>query len=358
MSMTPLHARHVAAGASFTTAYDQELPLTYGDDAAEYRAARQGVALLDRADAGALRLAGDTRIDFMQRQTTNDVKRLTPGQATITVLTNPQARIIDTLTLLARDNNLLILNGPPRRDQLTAYLRGMVFFMDRVQVHDLNRDLQQLELLGPQVADLAANLGSDATLADLPLFAWRDVTMAGGQLTIVRLPGPGCDAWRLIAPGAATGPLWDTLHAAGAQPLGRAAYAALRVESGFPAPGPELNDRVTPLEAGLLAYVSGSKGCYTGQEIIARQLTYDKVTRHLRGLLLARLPEADGEAEVVAAGRVVGHVTTAAMAPALGRAAALAYVKRDVVAGAPVVVRQGDSTIDATVMALPLVAAA
>lgn len=353
MSTIPLYNRHVAAGARF--AADDGLPLTYGDDAAAYAAARQGAAMLDRADAGILALGGETRVDFLQRQTTNDVKRLAPGQATITVLTNPQARILDTLVVLARRDELLLLNGPPRRSQLAPYLRGMIFFMDRVTVRDLNSDFCQLELLGPQAPERLATLTSDAGLPGLPLFTWHEAAIADNPLTLVRLPGPGGDTWRLLVPAAAIVQVWDTLLQAGAQPLGRTVYDALRVESGFPAPGPELNDQFTPLEAGLLPYISESKGCYTGQEIIARQITYDKVTRHLCGLLLDRLPEPGVQADVKADGRTVGSLTTAALSPALGRPAALAIVKRDVTAGTAVVVTAGNETIAATVVTLPLV---
>lgn len=355
MSNLPLYERHAAAGAQFAASGELELPLAYNDSTKEHAAARHGVAVLDRADAGILSLGGETRVDFVQRQTTNDVKRLAPGQATITVLTNPQARILDTLLVLARPDDLLLLNGPPRRSQLAPYLRGMIFFMDRVTVRDWNNDFCQLELLGPQAAAQLAGVTHDTTLASAPVFTWYDVTLANSTLTAVRLPGPGVDTWRLIVPAAAIGQVWDTLVQAGTQPLGRAAYDALRVESGFPAPGPELNDQVTPLEAGLLAYVSEGKGCYTGQEIIARQITYDKVTRHLCGLLLDRLPANSAGAEVTAGGRVVGSLTTTAMSPVLGRPTALAYVKRDVEPGMAVVVRSREDEIGATVTALPMV---
>ncbi len=355
MSITSLSERHAAAGAKFAVYNGLALPLTYDDDATEYTAARHGAAVLDRADAGIFSLGGETRVDFVQRQTTNDVKRLAPGQATITVLTNPQARIIDTLLVLARSGDFLLLNGPPRRDQLAPYLRGMIFFMDRVTVRDLNGEFGQLDLLGPQAPELLTTATHDPALTELPLFAWRDVLVNDNPLTLVRLPGPATDVWRLIVPAATIGQVWDALVEAGAQPLGRAAYDALRVESGYPAPGPELNDQVTPLEAGLLAYISESKGCYTGQEIIARQITYDKVTRYLCGLRLERLPASGTDADVLVAGRVVGRVTTTAMSPTLGCPVALAYVKREVEPGAAVVVRTGEGEMGATVLALPLV---
>ena len=292
-----------------------ERPAHYGAPAAEYEAGRHAVALLDRVEMAALRLSGATRVDFIQRQTTNDVKALRPGQATITVLTNPQARILDTLTVLARPDDFVILNGPPLRERLVRHLRGLIFFMDQVTVTDLNPETHQLELLGPQAPACLAAASGEPDIADLARFQWREISLGDYPVTVVRLPGPGADAWRVLAPAAGWTAVWDRLVAAAAQPIGWEAYDLLRVEAGLPAPGVEMTDAVTPLEAGLLAYISQSKGCYTGQEIIARQITYDKVTRHLRGLLLADAvpPGASLEAD----GRSIGTVSSSIHSPAL-----------------------------------------
>ena len=349
-----------AAPAAVTTIAGVERPAHYGAPAAEYEAGRHAVALLDRVEMAALRLSGATRVDFIQRQTTNDVKALRPGQAMITVLTNPQARILDTLTVLARPDDFIILNGPPLRERLVRHLRGLIFFMDQVTVTDLNPETHQLELLGPQAPACLAAASEQPDIADLARFQWREISLAGHAVTVVRLPGPGADAWRIVAPAAGWTTVWDRLVAAAdfgelsraARPIGWEAYDLLRVEAGLPAPGVEMTDAVTPLEAGLLAYISQSKGCYTGQEIIARQITYDKVTRHLRGLLLteAAPPGASLEAD----GRSIGSISSSIYSPALARPIALAFVKRDyAAAGTMVTVRSGDETLEARVVDLP-----
>ena len=328
---------------------DANLP---GVGISEYEAARATVALIERAEMGALRLSGATRVDFVQRQTTNDVKALRPGQATITVLTNPQARILDTLTVLARPDDFIILNGPPLRERLVRHLRGLIFFMDQVTVTDLNAETHQLELLGPQAPDCLAAAGGQPDIAALARFQWREISLAGHPVAVVRLPGPGADAWRLLTPAAGWTEVRAALTAAAAPPIGQEAYKRLRAEAGMPAPGIEMTDAVTPLEVGLLAYISQTKGCYTGQEIIARQLTYDKVTRHLRGLLLAQMVAPGAALEVE--GRSIGTVSSSVYSPALARPIALAFVKRDyATAGTAVMVRSGDETIEGQVVDLP-----
>jgi folate-binding protein YgfZ len=341
-----------AAPAAVTTTAGMAWLAPYGAPTAEYEAGRQAVALLDRAEMAALRLSGATRVDFIQRQTTNDVKALRPGQAAITVLTNPQARILDTLTVLARPDDFIILNGPPLRERLVRHLRGLIFFMDQVTVTDLNPETHQLELLGPQAAACLAEVSDQPSIAGLARFQWCELSLAGHPVTVVRLPGPGADAWRILAPAAGWTAVWAALVAAAAQPIGSEAYDLLRVEAGLPAPGVEMTDAVTPLEAGLLAYISQNKGCYTGQEIIARQLTYDKVTRHLRGLILEQA--APPGASVEADGRTIGSISSSIYSPALARPIALAFVKRDyATAGSVVTVRSGDETVEARVVDLP-----
>jgi folate-binding protein YgfZ len=139
---------------------------------------------------------------------------------------------------------------------------------------------------------------------------------------------------------------------AGAVPLDEDAYHVLRVEAGVPAPGIELTEQVNPLEAGLRRFCNDHKGCYTGQEIIARQVTYDKVTTHLVGLLLEEM--ATPEAKVMAEGRQAGWVSSAVHSIALDRPIALAFVRRphhD--PGTQVTVQSGEHALAASVVSLP-----
>ena len=168
----------------------------------------------------------------------------------------------------------------------------------------------------------------------------------------VRQDGYDVPGVELIVPASQQETLWAQLGATGAVMLAdTAAYTARRVELGRPAPGAELTGEYSPLEAGLAWACAENKGCYTGQEIIARQITYDKVTRTLVGLRSDMLLERG--APVTADGREVGVVTSAALSPTEGRPLALAVIKRPYSApGAAVAV--GDQP--AAVVELPFVA--
>ena len=285
----------------------------------DYQALVSGAALQLRPHCGVLRLEGRDRVDFLQRMTTNDIARLQAGQAALTILTSPVARIDAVFTVLCRPDDLLLLTSEGQADALRQGLQGQIFFMDKVTVTDESASLRRLRIVGPAAGDLL-------TAAGLPLPADDDSFHEEGGVIVLRqerfdLPGYAiaCAADELIA-------LQERLTDAGAALLtDNAAYEARRIELGRPRPGRELTDTVNPLEAGLTWACAENKGCYTGQEIIARQLTYDKVTRSLVRLR-SDLPLAEG-APVRVNDRAVGTVTSSGLSPTAGPLA-LAILKR------------------------------
>ena len=293
-------------------------------------ALRTGAALLPKPDAGALILTDNDRADFLHRMSTNDINGLRPGHAVTTVLTSPTARTLFVFTVLARPDDLLLLPASGRAAALAKHLRGQIFFMDAVKVADAGADLRRMRLMGPEASAVLTALGLD--LRDAADETWVE---ADGIIALrqTRFDVPGIE---LIVPTAAAGDVTARLTAAGAHLLtGSDAYHVRRVELGRPAPGAEITEDFNPLESGLAWACADNKGCYTGQEIIARQLTYDKVTKTLVGLV-ADQPLAAGD-EVTAEERTVGSVTSAVFSPHLQRYLGLAVIKRPYNADATVV---------------------
>lgn len=318
-------------------------------NASGYDAGRTGAALHDEGDCARLWLGGEDRIAFLQRISTNDV-RLVPGQGTVTVLTSPTARILAVLTVLAMPTGLLLLAGPGQGPAIFNTLRTQIFFNDKVTLEGRGGALAQFSLLGPQAASLLAEIAG--AVDDLPLFGWRTLSIAGVDVTVQRQEGLGRDGFTLLAPSPAALAVKHALLRAGAVALDDNAYHVLRVEAGVPAPGAELTEQVNPLEAGLRRFCDDHKGCYTGQEIIARQVTYDKVTTHLVGLLLNELVAP--EAKIMADGKQAGWVSSAAHSIALDRPIALAFVRRPHhEPGTLLAVQSGEQAIATTVAPLP-----
>jgi folate-binding protein YgfZ len=326
-----------------------------------YRAARAGAALLDESAHARLWLGGEDRIAFLQRLTTNEM-RLLPGQGTVTILTSPTARIVAVFTVQIHPTGVLLLAGPGQGPAIFNTLRTQIFFNDRVALEGRGGALAQFALLGPKAGDVLTQAGAGAT-SDLPLFGWRTVTIAGVDLTVQRTEGVGSEGFVLLAPPPAAQAVRTALLRAGATPLPEDAYQILRVEAGVPAPGAELTEDVTPLEAGLRRFCDDHKGCYTGQEVIARQITYDKVATHLVGLLPASPVDAkahvqagDAQSSASGAGQGIGWVSSAVHSLALDRPMALAFVRRAFSSpGTQVVVQIDAGPVQAEVVSLPVV---
>jgi folate-binding protein YgfZ len=290
-------------------------------DPVAYVALRDGAALLPRPDAGVLRLTDADRSDFLHRMTTNNINALRPGHSAVTVLTSPTARMLYVFTVVCQEDALLLLPALGQTQPLARHLRGQIFFMDKVKVADVSGELARLRLLGPQAAGVLAQIGVDATAVQ------ANAVLTHDDWLIVAQPHYEVPGFELVVPAVRQAEMTAVLAGAGAFVLDNAAtYDARRIELGRPVAGSELTDEYNPLEAGLAWACSDNKGCYTGQEIIARQITYDKVTRTLVGLVATQ--PLTPSAEVMVDGRSVGQITSAAHSPTLDAPIALAVIKR------------------------------
>jgi folate-binding protein YgfZ len=291
-----------------------------------YEAAWKSAAFFPQTEAGYLQIDGPDQEAFIQRQTSNDINLLRPERALLTVLTSPTARILDVFYLLREKTNgedqIGALTLPGRGAQTARFLKSRIFFMDKVSVNEASGQIAQIDLSGPEAQDLLRRLGIEA----LPTHGQLISLMLDGSPTRILALNPAYGlGYRLLAPAESAPGLCELLSSAGASQLDAQDYLILRVESGQPEVGHELNEEYTPLETGLEAAVSGNKGCYTGQEILARQVTYDKVTQKLCGLRLQAVAElGDG---IWADGKRVGRITSSVKSPRFG-ALALAVVKR------------------------------
>jgi folate-binding protein YgfZ len=287
----------------------------------EYQSLREGAALQLRPDAGVLALTDADRVDFLQRMTTNNIQALAGGQSCVTVLTSPTAKIVQVFTVLAREDDLLLLPARGATQALAKHLRSQIFFMDKVKVGDLTPGHMRLRLMGPHALTVVAATGLD--MNDAREGEWRS---RNGFIAVLQrqfdVPG-----YELVVEQEKQDELLSRLAAVQTAVLDSDdAYHALRVELGRPLPGAELMGEYNPLEAGLAWACAENKGCYTGQEIIARQVTYDKVTRSLAGVVGAT-PMTAGAA-LSSGGREVGTITSVAYSPLLNAPVALAIVKR------------------------------
>lgn len=354
LSATALRDQQQAAGAVFGQQDGRDVALHYGDSAAEYTTALQGVALYECSGTGRLWLRDRDRAELLHRLSTNDVKHLQPGEGTRTVLANHNGRIIDLLTVYALAEELLVVTSTGQGAAVGGLLRKNIFFNDRLQVVDASAALIQLMLYGPGSASLLDEL-TGAAVSGLALHGIVTGQVGDGRIWIARALPIGGDGFALYIPNEAAALVWAALVQAGAQPLGQAAYDILRVEAGYPAFGRELGLDYIPLETGLWDAVSFTKGCYVGQEIIGRMERHNRLAKQLRGLRLTGPVTAPGKLLATgaesAAHRDAGDLTSVVQSPRFG-AIGLAYVRTAYAEpGTTVDIAESDAT--GTVVALP-----
>lgn len=290
-----------------------------------YAAAQRGGVVIDRGVEGRFELLDRDRLALLHRMSTNAVEQLTKGQGRATVLTTALARIIDRLIIYERGDATLAVCGSGRTRGVRGWLQKHIFFQDKVQTRDVSADTFQIGLFGPQSARIAEQLAPGAE--SLALHNFVEMTVAGAAIILARtypLPLTG-HGFTLMGPATAREAVAAALTATGEAIFGgEALYELLRIEAGLPLAGHELTEDYIPLEAGLWDAISLTKGCYIGQEIIARMESRHKLARTLARFTFAA-PVSSGT-PLLSGDRTVGTLTSVAMRPD-GLTIALGYVK-------------------------------
>jgi folate-binding protein YgfZ len=305
--------------------------------ATDYRAVTEACGLLDRSERGKLALTGADAKSFLQGQVTNDVEALTPGFGCYAAFLTPKGKMLGDLRVLDTGEELVLDTERPSLQALFNMIRRFSIGYD-VQLHKRTLERGLLSLIGPESPRLVTDLAA-------PEHAHALVEVDGVTARAIRTD-VGID---LLCDAADTGALRVALEGLGALPVSDEAAEVVRIEQGRPRYGIDLDDTVIPQEAGLNERaVSFTKGCYVGQETVARLYYRGKPNRHLRGLRSsAAMPSG---AELTLAGRAVGRLGSAAVSPRLGPIA-LALVRREAPPGSTVSVGQ-DGT-PAEVVELP-----
>ena len=328
------------AGSRLAYPVDQMSSLTISD--AEYRAATQACGLADRSERGKLALSGVEAKAFLQGQVSNDVEALTPGTGCYAAFLTPKGKMLGDIRILdAGDEILLDTERVSLQELFNMVRRFSVGYTMELHKRTVQRGL--LSLLGPD-AETVAGIGELAAAEDSHAVVQIDGIVARAIRTDVGLD--------LLCEAEDTAALTGALTGRGAEPVSETVADCVRVERGRPRYGIDLDDSVIPQEADLNdRAVSFTKGCYVGQETVARLFYRGKPNRQLRGLKLSAAV-ATG-AEIALGDRVVGRLGSVAESPAFG-SIALALVRREAPPGSDVVV--GADQVDAVVVELPFAA--
>jgi tRNA-modifying protein YgfZ len=304
----------------------------------QYRQLREECGLLDRSNRGKLMLSGGDAVEYLQSQLTNDVEALGSGEGQYTALLDRKGHMQADMRLLRPLPEELWLDTEPEALETVRRHLEMYKIGREVTIVDVTGERAIFSLIGPRSVEIAAT-------AVLPEHACRAASIGGTECLAVGT-GDGVD---LIAKRADAEPLRAALLAAGTIEVGPAAVEIMRIEAGRPRFGAEMSSETMPAEAGIVERaVSFTKGCYIGQEPVARLHYKGRPNRHLRGLELSA-PAPSG-AGLKLGEKAVGTIGSACVSPARGPIG-LAIVRREAEPGAELAV--GEDGVTARVVDLP-----
>jgi folate-binding protein YgfZ len=252
------------------------------------QAAQNGTIIYDRTHWGRLRVRGDDRLRFLHNQSTNDFQSLKPGQSRETVFVTSTARTIDLASAYATEADVLLLVSPNRRQTLLDWLDRYIFPMDQVEVEDITEATACFSLIGEASQAKLGELGivADDLVPNDADLTHQLVQFAGGEVRLAAGCGLALPGYTTIGDRDRISQLTEALTRAGAISASDTVWEQLRVQQGRPAPDAELTEDYNPLEARLWPTISFEKGCYIGQETIARLNTYKGVKTQLWGIRL------------------------------------------------------------------------
>jgi folate-binding protein YgfZ len=354
---------HERAGASLRAEDGWLVPASYGDAGAEYEAVRGGggAGLFDLSSRARIEVSGAEAVQFLNGMVTNDVAALAEGGWMHAAFPNVQGRLLASVRVLRSADAFLFDTEPATHAALLKTLERFTLAGD-FRVKDLTEETALVSVQGARAAEMVgAALGFDAGGLERGRVASVSEEGFGARpLGVIRATHTGEDGFDVFVGAQDAARVWEALAGAGARPSGFDALEVLRVEAGVPRYGVDASDANVVLEVlDESEAVSYTKGCYVGQEIIARIHWRGHVAKKLAGLVFegevgaaagSKIKSADG-------GREVGRVTSVVTSPRLGRAVGLGLVRYEHLApGTEVrVFDDAEASFPARVEGLPLV---
>jgi aminomethyltransferase len=321
---TPLYDRHVALGARMVDFAGWEMPVQYAGILTEHEQTRTHVSLFDTCHMSEFRVWGARAEQVLSGAVACCVSGLPEGRCRYGFLLNERGGVLDDLICyrIQFEEFMVVANAGTRRrdgEVLEERLKGAV-------LDDISDETGKIDLQGPDSLGVLNGL-SDGTAGSIPYYGFRYMMVAGIDTLVSRTGYTGELGYELYAPTYRIGALWDALLGSdGVEPAGLGARDTLRLEMGYPLYGHEMDETVTPVEAGFGRMVP--RGIYPGADAIARQLKRG-VDEQLVGIEFEGRRAARAGDPVFRAGTEAGRVTSGSFAPSVGCAIALARVAAD-----------------------------
>jgi folate-binding protein YgfZ len=287
---------------------DSHIPLNYGNLHEEYQALRRQAGLLDFSSWTKLSVTGADRKSFLHGMLTNDVKGLAAGSGNYTLLLSAKGKIQADLWLFDRGDDVFAYARENLRETLNTLFNKYVI-IDDVQIQDISDDWRLVSLQGPHSAEILAKVAGENAIPQLD-YHFTDWNLNGLRTQIFRVSHTGETGFDLLTPKENHAALWGALVEAGAVPAGSEALTSMRIEAGIPYCGVDIDDQVIPQEASLHHALHFTKGCYLGQEVVARLHFRGHVNRELAGFIIPTDTQPQGDLRIFSHGNEIGKITS------------------------------------------------
>jgi aminomethyltransferase len=358
MLKTPLYDEHRALGARLVPFAGFEMPIQYRGIVEEHRAVRERAGLFDVSHMGELELEGPGAVLVVNELVTNDLERVSDGQAMYTCCCNERGTILDDLIVYRRapDRVLVVCNASNREKMAGVFSAGAA---GRCSFRDASDETALLALQGPRALEVLAAAGAELDVArELPSFRFRDSKVAGVACTIARTGYTGEDGVELFVANEGAKRVFSALmeagRAFGIEPVGLGARDTLRLEARLALYGNDIDETTDPIEAGLGWTVKLDKAAFVGREAIARVKTQGPSRKLVGFEMLGRGIARHGYPLLDSNGTRVGVCTSGSPSPTLGKNIGLGYVPAVLAAiGTTLAVDCRGKAIEATVVPTP-----
>lgn len=331
MKQLPLNKVHESLGANLQEISGWLVPTDYGDKLSEYKAVRENVGIIDLSSRGKLKLSGKDHLKFLQGMLSNDIVKLEESQGMSATILTVKGRMVADMKVY-KDKDSVLIDLEPGLNQKVADLLTKFRLSYKADIEDLSENIGVISIQGPNSKILLDKL-LDEEISSMPENSLIKKDFKGLDLTIIKVNRTGEEGFDLYIDNKELENLWEDISKSGQEfdikPLGYDALNILRIEAGLPIYDIDMDETNIPIEAGLWDALNFEKGCYVGQEVVARIKWRGHVNWHLVGF------ECEGETvpnvgdEIFDGERKIGRITSSTLSPILNKPLCLGYIRRE-----------------------------
>lgn len=358
MKITPLHEVHHKLGATFGERHDGwNIPVCYSDPITEHHAVRKGIGIADISFQGILSLTGEDRAVFLHRLISNDVENLSAGEGNYATLLTNRGKIIADMKVHIFEGTIYLSTAPECVEQAFTELDKYII-ADDVELSIATDRIGVIALYGQTSPELVESVFGLNGLSELAEHHSLSCEIDSQWIGCIRSNYVGENGYHLYTTTDKLEWLWNKLTTATPDivPIGWDALESLRIEAGTPRYGAELSDAIFPLEAELEHAIDFEKGCYIGQEIVARMKYRGHPNRLLRGIEIHAENSVPQNSPLVDGEKKIGWITSSSYSPTLEKQIALGYVRMEYIENStPIQIQTQMEKVKGAVVDLPFI---